>query len=431
MRQHDITRRMASRQRGVAALAVTLLLFFAMCLVAAYANRGLVFEQRASANQYRSAQAFEAAEAGIEWAIAQLNQPQRIDGQCMPSSDETEVSFRERFLRQQPDSARLEPVTWMAGTTPVGLQPACVRTALGWSCQCPSHGLPSLDALDTSDGLPHPAFVVQFSAESQPGLIRITAIGCSSADGPCRPGAGGRPDASARLQVVLGLLPGLRIAPTAALTVKGSIDVSTAALGVHNADVSSGGITVRTGGNLIGSALRLTTAPGGTAGASVSTQDSALASIDSDRLFATHFGLSQASWSTHAAAQTIDCRSECAVRVATAINGVTANRMVSISGDARLAGPVTLGSAAQPVVLVVDGALTLSGDVTLYGVVYASEIRWDDTSSPQALVRGALISASGYSGSGAPDLHYDATVLRALQLKTGSFARVPGSWKDF
>ena len=92
---------------------------------------------------------------------------------------------------------------------------------------------------------------------------------------------------------------------------------------------------------------------------------------------------------------------------------------------------MTLGSAARPVLLVVDGTLTLSGDVTLYGLVYASKIHWDDSSSPQAQARGALISASTYSGNGASDLHYDAEMLRALQLQTGSFARVPGSWRDF
>ncbi len=426
-----LTRHTAHRQRGVAALAVTLLLFFAMCLVAAYANRGLLFEQRSAANQYRAAQAFEAAEAGIEWAIAQLNQPQRIGGQCLPSAAATDTSFRERFVRSHPDSGRLEPVSWMSGSTPIALQPACVHAAAGWSCRCPSNGLPSLSTVNPGDGLPHPAFAVQFSAEAQPGLIRITSTGCSSADGPCRPGAAGRPDASARLQVVLGLLPGLRVVPTAALTVKGSVDVGTAALGVHNTDVASGGITVRAGGSLIGSALRLTTSPGGAAGASMSAEDAALASIDSDRLFATHFGVDAASWNTHAAVQAIDCRSECAVRVAAAIDGAAANRMVSITGDARLTGPVTLGSPAQPVVLVVSGTLTLSGDVALYGLVYATDIRWDDTHSAQAQVHGALISASAYRGNGTPDLHYDAAVLRALQRHTGSYARVPGSWRDF
>ncbi|MBY0468589.1 MAG: hypothetical protein K2Q07_06385 [Burkholderiaceae bacterium] len=410
---------------------MTLLLFFAMCLVAAYANRGLVFEQRASTNQYRAAQAFEAAEAGIDWAIAHLNQPQRINDQCLPSSDAADTSFRERYLQSQPDTGQLTPVSWTSGTTTIALQPVCVRIASGWACHCPSNGLPSIAGAAPDDGSPHPAFAVQFSAEAQPGVIRITAIGCSSAEGPCRPDAAGRPDASSQLQALIGLLPGLRVAPTATLTAKGSVDVGAASLGVHNPDVASGGLTVRTGGHLIGPALRLSTAPGGVASTSVSAQDAALAAIDAHHLFAAHFGVDPATWNTHTAVQAIDCRTECAAQVAAAIDGVAANRMVSIAGDARLAGPVTLGSASQPVVLVVDGTLTLSGEVTLHGLVYASDIHWEDASGPHARVHGALISATNYRGNGAPDLHYDAAVLRALQRHTGSFARVPGSWRDF
>ena len=70
MRQHASH---ATPQRGAAALVVVMMLFFIMSLVAAYASRNLIFEQRTSANNYRSTQAFEAAEAGLEWAIAMLN----------------------------------------------------------------------------------------------------------------------------------------------------------------------------------------------------------------------------------------------------------------------------------------------------------------------------------------------------------------------
>ena len=63
----------AAGQRGAASLIVVMLLFFVLSLTAAYANRHLIFEQKTSANQSRSTAAFEAAEAGIEWALAQLN----------------------------------------------------------------------------------------------------------------------------------------------------------------------------------------------------------------------------------------------------------------------------------------------------------------------------------------------------------------------
>jgi Tfp pilus assembly protein PilX len=63
------------RQQGAAALAVTLVLLFITTLVAAYAHRNHLFELSASTNQYRATQAFEAAEAGLEWTIALLNDP--------------------------------------------------------------------------------------------------------------------------------------------------------------------------------------------------------------------------------------------------------------------------------------------------------------------------------------------------------------------
>ena len=74
-----------SAQRGAAALIVVMLLFFIISLVAAYAGRNLIFEQRTSTNQYRATQAFEAAEAGLEWALAMLNGG-RVDGRLHPAS---------------------------------------------------------------------------------------------------------------------------------------------------------------------------------------------------------------------------------------------------------------------------------------------------------------------------------------------------------
>ena len=153
--------------------------------------------------------------------------------------------------------------------------------------------------------------------------------------------------------------------------------------------------------------------------------------MNSTQLFTHHFGVPLEGWRTHAAVQPIDCLNDCTARLAAALEGASHNRMLSIQGDARLSGPATLGSASQPMVLVVSGQLTLAGDIALYGLIYASDIRWDDTHSSQAQMHGALISATDYRGSGAPDLHYDAAVLRTLQRHTGSYLRVPGSWRDF
>ncbi|MFM9915442.1 MAG: hypothetical protein ACKVOX_06515, partial [Rhizobacter sp.] len=153
--------------------------------------------------------------------------------------------------------------------------------------------------------------------------------------------------------------------------------------------------------------------------------------IDPDRLFASHFGLDRANWKSQAAVQAVACANECGRAVAAAIGNASGNRMISIGSDARIDGPLTLGSPEHPVVIVVDGSVTLSGDVRLHGLLYAADVHWDAAAHPQAGVRGAVVSESDYSGTGEPDLSLDAELLRNLQRQTGSYARVPGSWRDF
>jgi hypothetical protein len=46
-------------------------------------------------------------------------------------------------------------------------------------------------------------------------------------------------------------------------------------------------------------------------------------------------------------------------------------------------------------------------------------------------LRGAAISESTFEGDSPADLVYDPTLLNTLGASAGSFARLPGSWKDF
>ncbi|MBL0296207.1 MAG: pilus assembly PilX N-terminal domain-containing protein [Betaproteobacteria bacterium] len=84
-------------QGGVASLTVVMVLFFILSLVAAYTSRNLIFEQRTAGNLHRSTQAFEAAEAGVEWALTMLNSG-RIDATCAASTNVANDSFRQRYL---------------------------------------------------------------------------------------------------------------------------------------------------------------------------------------------------------------------------------------------------------------------------------------------------------------------------------------------
>ncbi len=411
-------------QRGAAALVVTMLLVFAMLIVVAWANRNVVVEARASANQYRSTQAFEAAEAGLEWTLAKLNDGTPIGDDCLPSADPAAQSFRDRQLRLI--GSGFTAATWDNAGTPTPLQAACVRGDAGWSCSCPNAGVPAPAA--TAGTATAPAFTVTLATGARPGLIVATANGCTRSDALCTATSDAGHESAARVEVAFGLVPGLRSAPGAALTARGNVDAGSGALGLHNPDPASGGTAVHAGGHVTGDALRFTAAAGSSLeGASVSG-DTTIARLTNDRFFARWFGMDKATWMAQPAATRIACSGNCASSIASAV--AAGSRLLAIDGDLDLDGPVSLGTAERPVVLVANGTLRLRGAVTLRGVVAAASIDWRDMAAG-ALVQGAAISDSDYSGDAAADIVRDAAVLSRLQSGSGSFTRVNGSWKDF
>jgi Tfp pilus assembly protein PilX len=416
-------------QRGAAALIVTVALFFAMLLVAVYLNRNLVFEQRTAANQARATQAFEAAEAGLEWAQAQLNATGRIGADCRPSSDAADPSFRERFLLHDANTARFTPATWLQGTLPVARQAACVRTAAGWSCSCPLSGPPTLTA--ANDVASAPAFRIQFQASGVAGVVRLLATGCSRLGGECAAAGGAATEAVAHVEIALGLAPGLKTAPVAALTARGSITAAGAALGAHQGDAATGGIALHAGGAIVAPLARIDGPAGSVADDAVVANDSSLASLDTNAFFVAYFGMRAADWPAQSVVTTARCDGACGDALNVAIEPGVINPLVRVPGDLQLDGPLVLGTPQRPVAIVVDGAAQLRGAVVVHGLLYARSLRWDDTVGGGALVRGAAISEGGYSGNGAPDFAYDAAVLATLKGNTGSFARIHGSWRDF
>jgi hypothetical protein len=416
----------ASRQRGAAALVVSALLFFAMLLVVAAANRNVLVEARTSANQYRSTQAFEAAEAGLEWALAGLNDDTRLGDDCLPNGTASAASFRDRHLRFDVALASLVPVTWNDGGTAKPLQAACVRADTGWSCSCPASGVPSLPASGSAETAP--AFTVALLPGAKPGLVVAVASGCTDSAALCAATSNQSHEAAARIEVALGLVSALRTAPTAALTARGNVDAGNAALGLGNADAASGGTAVDAGGHVAGSNLRFSAAAGSTLDASIVSGDPALAGLGDARFFKRWFGMDKPAWARQPAVQRIICAADCgAVVKAAAAQGA---RLISVDGDLSIDGPAELGTAEQPVIIVASGALRLGGAITMNGLVFAAAIDWHDAAAG-AFVRGAAVTKGDYGGNAAGDFIHDAAVLTRLHAGSGSFARVDGSWKDF
>ena len=375
----------APSQRGASTIAVTLLLSFVALLSVAFVNRSVLFDAKTSVNQYRSAQAREAAEAGLAWALAQLNTSLPIGDDCRPSGNASDLPFRERSVAAQ--------------------RASCSARDGAWACHCGASNEPAdRDAL---------SFDIQLAETATPGVLQLNAHGTAS---------GSR----SQLQVRLGRVPGLDTVPAAALTVRGSAAFGSGAFGVHHTDPASGGLTLHSGAALPSLPLHLRSTPGTPALASVMADDPALATLTPQGLFASLFRMDKSSWRNQPMVLELDCSQACDGSLTEA---GARHQLLWLRGGLRLDTPVTLGTAQRPVLLVVDGPVELHGGAIIHGLVYATHTSWVDTAG--ATLHGAVVLEGSLQASGNTQIHHHLAVLQALQQHTGSYARVAHSWRDF
>ncbi len=423
--------------RGVATLTIVMVLFFIMAMVAAYANRNLIFEQRTSANNYRSTQAMDAAEAGVDWAIAMLSGG-RSDAQCVASANAGDTSFRQRYLRLGANGG-YTATAWNVGAGDNLFRPSCVLNAGVWSCSCPTAGDPVLAA--PANGAA-PVFTLAITTDGvagnpgSPGLLQLRVRGCSNL------GTGATAchltslddfpavDASVKLSVALGLARALPVPPVAALTAGAGIAQDAGvALRVSNPDPNTG-VAVHVGTAVTADTRQFAGPPGSTAPV-VLDHDAAQHTLSTDgTLFQALFGMNAQTFKRQPAAVRVDCGADgnCDSADLAPVLAANPGRLVWVDGNLTLDADATLGSAAQPAMLIVDGDITLAATLTINGFVYANrDITWQ-AGAAASVVNGAVVAARDFIGQGTTTVTYDADILRRISLGYGSFVRVPGSW---
>lgn len=415
-----------SAQRGVATLLVVMALFFLVSMVAAYASRNLVFEQRTSANQYRATQAFEVAEGGAEWALSLLNGG-RIDTVCVGSADPADTSFRARYLAIDGSSGTITPLRWNSPTGSVSLTPSCVRNAGGWACSCPVNGAPNL--VDIGGAAVKPVFRVSFEGTTTPGVMRISSSACTANDDTClRQGRGEAAEAAARVNVTVALASALPTAPVAAITTRGRFEVA-GALRVVNEEAAVNGITIQAGGPVLAATAQLDTVAGTPGGQSVVENDASLSALTPDRMFSTFFGVSRGLYQRQPTTVSFTCGGGCGDRLRELV-ARNPGRPIWVTDNLDIDTNVAIGSTDVPVMLIVKGAADMSAaGASITGVVYSQAAAW--ASSGRGSIRGALISEGDVVGAAAPDVRYDAAVIARIRLTQGPMVRVPGGWRDF
>ena len=434
------------RQRGVASLVVVAVLFLILSLVAAYTNRNLIFEQRTSGNLHRSTQAFEAAEAGVEWALTMLNAG-RIDASCAPSADPADTSFRQRYLAIDAASGVVAPAGVLTAAFESTVWPSCVFNGTDWNCSCPAAGALALEA-PPGAGI-FPAFRVRFSRASvtQPGVVRLQVNGCTRLDDDCLdfPARAIGGEGRATVTTLIALRSGLPAPPLAALTVQGDV-TSTGTLQAVNTDAGAGGIALHIGNDLAPPAPVIVTGPPGTPAEEARRDDAALAALPTDRsapytdatVFTHTFALWPDLYRGQPGAVVLDCNAGCNAQDVRDAAQAHPGRVLWADGDVRLAGGGDIGSPGAPVLLVVagrdgdgDGAFEAEVEigVDFHGLLLVHADQWN--SGGNGTVRGAVVSDGDLAGNGAFGVVYDRAVLERLRWTTGSFVRVPGGWRDF
>lgn len=428
------------RQRGFGALAVMLLLLFGTSIVVFYLNRGLIFEQKTSANQVRSTTAFEVAEAGLEWATGMLNTPFDIDANCALLST-TNTSFRAKYL-QVGGATNVTPAT----TT----YPGCKINGTALTCSCPNLPSAGNEAFASLGTTVLPSFTLAFESVGDPQAVRVTSTGCTAQAATCRPNTAitpngattGSSDSWAQVSVILKLRPLLRAAPSAALTCGGACNVG-GSYDIINQDVAANGYLVNSGSTITtqpGNGAQYITIPGQPLENAMIANDESLAAIAASgsgcgansTMFRTFFGTTIAEYAASPQVITIACpNGNCNSLVQARYDEGWRN--FYFPAGVQLSGTITLGGPGQGngVSIVSAGDIQTSGTTTIYGVVFGNNASIDYNGTGGANIIGAMITCNAYDSNGNGSLTYDAGALGGTGLRPGVMARVPGSWRDF
>jgi Tfp pilus assembly protein PilX len=401
-----------------------LVMLLGVTLMLLYLNRALMFEQRSAALLWREALAFEAAEAGRNWALAYLNHDRSIDAACHPtaSSGGTWSSLRERLLARDASSGLWLPTTIQAGC------------ALGgdnaWACTCPLAGsahpaMPTGTAQISS-------FSVSLRTGDRPGSLVLESRGCVGVGSTCDDTHRG--DAQALVRIGLATVRAALVAPAATLVAGGSVTLA-GPVSLVNAEAAQGGLAVDSGGSIGADAQVQLIGPSGSPGSMTTVANdprwtgSTGSQMSGDEFFAAQFGLSRMRYRDLPSLTRLACNGVCdASSVDTAL--AAGARALWIDGGLSISA-VQWGSVNRPILLIVDGPLTVQGPARLHAQIYTRSVTWSNSDANPGTLRGALVSEGNAVLTGQIAVAYDATMLAKVAQAGALYAQVPGSWRDF
>ncbi len=337
------------KQQGIATLMTSLILLFSITMMTLFSARVNVVETQIAANDYRSKIAYEAAQGGLEAALAALQ------------SAENRTFFRDN---------------------------AGVKGADGF--------IDSADIVQPSITLANGArYHLSYAnpIQNDTSLIVITVTGYSDDNRGMR-----------TITQTIQLLPLPINVPRSGLLVGGN-EVDT--INFRNVtpevcDSDSVGLPEYDGIQI--------------------NQGLNDRSTDPDTLFEKSFNTNKATLKN--IASIINC-TNCS---ASNFNGMEGG-ITWIEGNVRITGNGTIGTADKPILIIVNGNLTMAGNNTYNGLIYATGDH--EIEGGISRVNGAVLVEEDFSTKGTLCINYDPDILNNVGKAVGPIAKVAGGWRDF
>lgn len=254
-------------------------------------------------------------------------------------------------------------------------------------------------------------------------LILITSTGVSSSGDSTR---------VVSQQVQFG---SLLVSPSSSpLVTQGNVTLS----GNSNITNTHSNSTITSGGTVTISGSSTTTVSGGTGssagaiGSDVQSNNTSVGNMSQSDYFSTYFGNTSNGVKASMAHVYSNTTS---TNYSSTLSGMTGTSIWidQTSGTASINGSTTIGSPSNPVLLIVNGNFSLSGNVTIYGYIFVFGTNTIESIAGNVTISGAISAVGNLTMSGSSVLTYDSSVINNLQNLPSMryFAKVPGTWRDF
>lgn len=363
-----------SAGHGYALLAISLVLLIVCGLITLYTANAWYNHQRIATDEYRQKQAFEAAQGGLDYGLAYLN------------------ANKLSIIKDTNGDGFIDP-------SPNPLLSSSMTNPLSTGSFSVTFSNPTKNNFQI--------ILITSKGTSQDGIVNHTVSQLVSV-------------ASTLFQS-----PTFTITALGNVTLQGSVNITNT---INNQTMTSGGTT-----SLIGAAnTTISTGISSTShGIKSDVTQNAYPGVTLDQFFNLFFNSTPQDVKSQM--DTVYTNSA-STNYSSLLDNSNSNRgslvwIEQTAGTANIQGNITIGTVANPVLLIVNGNLSMGGGATLNGLLYVTQ-SWINNGTGNVDINGGLIVGGDLTSNGNPDVTYDSSILNNVK-NLGPYTKVAGSWKDF